>query len=355
MAQQTRLQRRGATGAKVFELAVADQAPVTLTRTKGGTKGPVLLVHGAAASSQIFAAPTVRQSFVHYLVANGYDVWLVDWRGSITHPLRQFTLDEVAKHDIPAAVNKVKTVTKADSIQAVVHCAGSIAFFMSMSQGLLPDVRSVVASQVALHNVVPPAGLLKARLGLAHRLAQLGATSVSPAAVDGHPMLQFAFGKFTDAAHHECPSTFCHRLTFTYGHLYHHARLNQATHDALGSQFGACNILALRHFSQLASTGFARMFDYGPKRNTDEYGQPTPPDYLDATHLKIPITLLSSQLNKVWLPASTERTHKWLVGANGPELYRRHVLEGYGHQDTFMGATAAVDTFPLMLEELDRC
>jgi pimeloyl-ACP methyl ester carboxylesterase len=338
-----------------YDVAVADQAPVTLTRVRGGTKGPVLLVHGVAVSSHIYAIPTVRQNFVQYLVANGYDVWLVDWRGSIVHPLRQFTLDEVAQHDIPAAVAKVKEVTKAESIQAVVHCAGSNVFFMAMSRGLLPDVRCVVASQVALHNVVPPASLLKARLGLADRLAQVGTTAMSPADDDGHPLFQFAFGKLTDAVHHECASTMCHRLTFIYGHLYHHARLNHATHEGLASQFGACNILALRHFSQLASVGYSRMFDHGPKRNIELYGSETPPSYLDATHLTVPITFLSGQLNNVWRPASTERTYDWLVEANGPGRYTRHVVEGYGHLDTFMGATANVDTYPLMLDQLERC
>jgi pimeloyl-ACP methyl ester carboxylesterase len=337
------------------DLTVADQAPVTLTRVKGGPKGPVLLVHGVAVSSQIFALPTVRQNFVQFLAGQGYDVWLLDWRGSIIHPLRQFTLDEAARLDLPAAVRKIQSVTKASSLQAVAHCAGSIVLFMAMSKGLLPSVRCVVASQVALHHNVAPAAAFKARVHLADHLASAGATCLSPADDDGHPLFQFAFGRFTDAFHHECSSTFCHRLTFTYGHLYHHARLNCATHDALASQFGRCNILALRHFSQLVSAGYARMFDFGPKRNADIYDSPKPPDYLNPAPLKVPITFVSGRLNKTWLPESTERTFDWLVSANGPSLYRRHVIDGYGHLDTFMGATANTDTYPVMLYQLERC
>jgi pimeloyl-ACP methyl ester carboxylesterase len=336
------------------DLTVVDQAPVRLTRVKGGTKGPVLLVHGVAVSSQIFALPTIRQNFVQFLAGQGYDVWMVDWRGSTIHPLRQFTLDEAARIDLPAAVRKIKAVTKASSIEAVAHCAGSVVLFMAMSKGLLPSVRSVIASQVALHfNVAPPAAV-KAKIHLADRLANLGATCISPADDDGQPLSQFAFGRFADVFHHECSSTFCHRLTFTYGHLYHHARLNCATHDALASQFGRCNILALRHFSQLASTGYARMFDFGRKRNADLYGTPTPPDYLNPAHLKLPISFVSGSLNKTWLPVSTKRTFDWLVSVNGPSLYSRHVIDGYGHLDTFMGTNASADTFPYMLEQLER-
>jgi hypothetical protein len=282
-------------------------------------------------------------------------VWLLDWRASIIHPLRQFTLDEAARVDLPAAVRKVQAVTRASSVQAVAHCAGSNVLFMAMSQGLLPTVRCVVASQVALHVNVPPASEFRARTHVADRLAGFGATCMSPSDDGGHPLFQFAFGRLTDLFHHECSSTFCHRLTSIYGHLYHHARLNRATHDALGEQLGRCNILALRHFGQLACVGYARMFDFGTKRNSQVYGVAKPPDYLNPAHFKLPITFLSGELNKTWLPESTKRTYDWLVSANGPSFYTRHVIGGYGHLDTFMGATASTDTYPEMLEQLERC
>jgi pimeloyl-ACP methyl ester carboxylesterase len=342
------------TPASTYDVVTADRQPVTLTRVKGGPKGPVLLVHGVAVSSAIFALPTVRQNFVQFLCEHGYDVWLLDWRASIVHPLRQFTLDEAARLDMPAAVRKVREVTKAGSVQVVAHCAGSAAVFMAMSQGLLPEVRCLVGSQVGLHVNVPATTVIKSRAHLADRLAQAGITDMSPAADDGRPLFQFAFGRMTDIFHHECASTFCHRLTFTYGHLYHHARLSQATHDALPSQFGACNILALRHFSQLVLAGHARMFDYGTKGNMNAYGSPVPPGYLDPAHFKLPVTLLSGELNQTWLPESTKRTYEWLASANGPDLYARHVIGGYGHLDTFMGATASADTYPLMLEPLEK-
>lgn len=337
-----------------YSLAVHDQAPVTLTRVRGGSKGPVLLVHGVSVSSRIFALPTVRENFVQYLVANDYDVWLLDWRGSLVHPLREFTLDDAASQDLPAAVSKVRQVTGAKSVQVVAHCAGSVIVFMAISKGLLPNVRSVLASQVGLHTVVPAASALKARLGLVSTLGRLGMKEMSPADDDGHPLFQSAFGRFSDAVHHECTSTFCHRLTFIYGHLYHHANLNQATHDTLEHEFGGCNILALRHFSQLAVAGHSRAFDYGRRGNEERYGESRPPDFLDPTHFALPITFLSGALNKTWLPVSTKRTYDWLVDAHGPDAYARHVIDGYGHLDTFMGVNANVDTYPLMLEHLER-
>ena len=40
--------------------------------------------------------------------------------------------------------------------------------------------------------------------------------------------------------------------------------------------------------------------------------------------------------------------------ANGPELYTRHVIEGYAHLDLWLGRDAERDVFPIALAELER-
>src|ERR1700674_2675482 len=88
------------------------------------SKGPVLLVHGAGVRANLFRAP-VETTLVDYLVERGYDVWLENWRASIDLPRNEWTLDQVALNDHPAAVQEVVRQTGADSIQAVIHCQGS--------------------------------------------------------------------------------------------------------------------------------------------------------------------------------------------------------------------------------------
>ncbi|MDB4990014.1 MAG: hypothetical protein JWN04_5192, partial [Myxococcaceae bacterium] len=225
-----------------FVTRTEDGVELTLTRHRGGTKGPVLLVHGAGVFSGMFDLPTLEQSFVAYLVQHGYDAWLLDWRASIKLPLRQLTLDEAAEYDFPAAVECVLAQTGASTLQAVVHCAGAAAFFMSLALGKLPQVRSVVCSQVALHYDAPPASDFKSALRLPSVLEELGLSSMSPNEDPEHPVLQALLGKLVDAVHHECSSQVCHRLTFMYGHLYRHDQLNPETHARLDEQFGRCSM-----------------------------------------------------------------------------------------------------------------
>ena len=338
--------------AERHDFPAGDGTPLQLTRYRGGTKGPVLLVHGAGVWSGMFMLPTLKENFVQYLVRHGYDTWLLDWRASVELPLRQFTLDDAAMHDMPAAVRHIRGVTKEDSVQAVVHCAGSAAFFMSMAAGHLPDVRSVVASQVALHHIVPPVTQLKAMLRLPEAL-DVALDYLSPDEDPQNPAWQAAFGKFVDLLSHECDSTVCHRLTFMYGHLYRHARLNRETHERLDEQFGPCNMLTFRHLAQMARAGHAVAFDHGKEENLRRYGSARPPSYLKAEHLRRPMTFLSGEQNGTYMPASTELTFEWLREENGADWYQRKVLPGYGHLDTFMGSTAARDTYPVVLEALE--
>lgn len=338
--------------AERHDFPAGDGAPLQLTRYQGGTKGPVLLVHGAGVWSGMFMLPTIAENFVQYLVRHGYDTWLLDWRASTELPLRQFSLDDAAEHDMPAAVRKVREVTGARTVQAVPHCAGSVTFFMALAAGRLPDVRSVVASQVALHHEVPPVTHLKAMLRVPEVL-DVGLDYLSPDEDPQNPVFQAAFGKVADLLHLECDSTVCHRLSFMYGHLYRHARLNRETHERLDEQFGRCNMQTFRHLAQMARAGHAIRYDYGREENLRRYGQAEPPSYLQAEHLRLPITFVSGEQNGTYLPTSTERTYEWLREANGGGYYQRKVLEGYGHLDTFMGSTAARDTYPVLLEALE--
>jgi hypothetical protein len=237
----------------------------------------------------------------------------------------------------------------------MVHCAGASTFFMTLAAGLAPDVRCVVCSQIALHYKVPPATETKCLLHLDTVLSSAGLDELSSTDDPVHPVYQQLFTDFVNLIHHECTSAVCHRITFLFGHLYRHDKLNAATHDRLSEQFGKCNITAFRHLAQIIRNGSAIKYDYGRDENLRRYSSDKPPSYLRPEHLRIPITFVSGELNRTYLPVSTEETFNWLRGANDPNLYTRHVVPAYGHIDNFMGYRANVDAYPLFLEQLEAC
>lgn len=118
------------------------------------TKGPVLLVHGAGVSSNIFNPPS-KNNIIYALESAGYDVWLENWRGSIQFEPNEWNLDQVAQYDHPAAVRKVIEMTGAKEIKAIIHCQGSTSFMISSILGLIPEVKLIISNAVSLHPVVP--------------------------------------------------------------------------------------------------------------------------------------------------------------------------------------------------------
>ena len=70
-----------------------DDVPLLLTRYKGGTKGPVILAHGLGVSSKIFTIDTIETNLTEYLVAHGYDVWLLDFQGKYRYAGFFFRID----------------------------------------------------------------------------------------------------------------------------------------------------------------------------------------------------------------------------------------------------------------------
>ena len=140
----------------------------------------------------------------------------------------------------------------------------------------------------------------------------------------------------------QCGQTVCRRLAFIYGLAVRHDNMNDLSHATMHELFGPTDMTMMAHLSEMARVERIVSVD-----GADRY-------LPHLERLRRPITQLSGSHNMVWTPASTERTHSLLTGNLGEDLFRRVVFEGYGHQDVFIGADAVRDTFPAVLDHLER-
>lgn len=311
------------------------------------TKGPVLLVHGAGVRANIFRAPT-ETNIVEYLVGHGYDVWLENWRGSINAEPNQWTLDEVARYDHPAAVQRVVAETGADQIQAIIHCQGSTSFMMSAAAGLVPEVRTIVSNAVSLHPVLPRLSRLKMRLliQLAGRFYPYLNAQWGVKAPGFRAKLLTTFVRMT---HHECNNMVCKLSSFIYGigfpTLWRHENLDEATHDWLTQEFAHCPTSFFRQMNRSVARG----------ELVPATADAAIPDDFVARGVQTDarFAFLAGELNRCFLPESQQRTFEMLDAAR-PNTHSLHVIPGYAHLDMFIGKNAARDVFPIILAELER-
>ncbi len=317
----------------------ADGVTLRLSRYQGGAKGPVMLTHGLGVSSLIFTTDTIETNLVEYLCTCGYDVWVLDYRVSTALPTArdQYTADDVAVLDYPAAVDEMRRITGASTIQVVAHCYGSTTFTMAMLAGL-QGVRAAVCSQISTHIESTTWNRLK---GLLHVPTLLGAVGIDTLSTDAHrgeplhlKMLDQALKFWPLPAEEKCKSAVCHRISFLYGLLYEHDQLDAATHDlALPEMFGQASETAFKHLTMMIRKGTVVAAD-----GTDRYMP-----HLD--RLALPLTIIHGAENNCFLPASTQKTIAALAAANGAHFYRRHVIPDYGHIDCIYGKNAARDVY----------
>ena len=332
---------------EIHHFRTSDGVELRLTRYQGGTRGPVLMVHGAGVSSEIFSTDLPETNLLEFLYAQGFDLWLFDFRVSVALPAsqQQSNGDQIATIDHPEAVAEVRRLTGAETVQAVVHCYGANTFFMGLLAGM-KGVRSVVCSQIATNLITPLATRIKTGLHLPNLMDALGIKSLT-AYVDSNADWK---SRIYDTVlrlppmppHQECDSPVCHRITFMYALLYQHEQLGQHIHDNLHELFGVSNMATFEHLGLMVREKQVVSHD-----NQDVYMP-----HVD--RLAIPMRFIHGAENRCYLPESTELTVELLKSRNDPSLYDRFVIPGYGHIDCIFGQHAARDTYPLILEHLEK-
>lgn len=335
---------------EVIPFLAGDGRALHLIRIRGDAepnKGPVVLVHGAGVRSNIFRAP-VRQTLVDALVAAGYDVWLENWRASIDVEPSEWTLDQAAVLDHPAAIRTVVRESGHDTVKAIIHCQGSCSFAMAAVSGLLPEVDVIVTNAVSLHPVVPHAAAVKLKLAVAP-VARL-TPYLDPQWAFGAPTLTARLlTLLVRAFHHECANLVCRWSSFTYGVgfpvLWRHENLNSETHDWLQQEFAKVPLTFFHQMSECVRAGHLVPV---------EGFQALPEDLaVREPETDARFVFLAGEQNRCFLSESQRRSFEHLERFR-PGYHMLHLVPGYGHLDMFMGQDASRDVFPLILAELDK-
>jgi cholesterol oxidase len=326
-------------------VSTSDGYRIHLTRYRGGRSGPVILAAGLGVAASSYAADTVETNLVEYLCARGWDVWLLDYRASpvFPPPATPFSIDDIARRDWPAAVEAVRDKTGEQEVQILAHCVSALALVMSLLDGRLVDkVRSVICSQVGAHPIVAPQNEVKIGIYLATVLRLFGVQQLTAsfnARTWGNWIMDELLRLYP--TRERCNSPVCRRILFIFHESFRHAQLNTETHDAMWRWYGSANLTALNHLALMIREGHL----------VDEEGNDV---YLRnvQSHLRLPMSFMHGELNRAFLPCSTQKTCDWLRSNGVDGWHRRQEFAGYGHMDCFVGRRAAQDVYPWIAEQL---
>jgi alpha-beta hydrolase superfamily lysophospholipase len=332
----------------------ADGVRLGLTRIDSGDRDrpAVLILHGHTVSADMFLLPETR-NLVDVLLDDGYEPWLLDWRGSCRLPYnetgRKYTYDDVALYDIPEAVNHIRRRIGDRPLFVVAHCIGSLCLSLSMTAGLVPGLAGVVSQGVFLTPRL--AGSTSVRMSVA---AELLKSRIDHIPVDFRkvglwskytPLFALASRKAS------CPDPTCqilHNSAWGSGaSLFVHEHLSEATHKRLADLFGPAPLWILPHLRRIElARSVVRWHD------TDHRYRALPPNALDAAaRIDTPVLLLAGSENGLWL--DSQELCRDILARRQPQLDVEYIeIPGYGHLDTFLGRGAALDVFGHILDFL---
>ena len=116
---------------------------------------PLLLVPALGIHAWTFDIMPTR-SMVRYLMARGYDVYLLDW-GQPSHSHREVNLDAYVNQWLPAAVGAVRDHAESGEISLLGYCMGGLLCMMYLGAHPQAPVRNLItiASPVNFHRSGP--------------------------------------------------------------------------------------------------------------------------------------------------------------------------------------------------------
>ncbi len=318
----------------------------------------VVVIHGLTTSTDMFIMPEHR-NLVSHLLDNGYgDVWCLDFRMSNRHDYNlhrhRWSMDDIALYDFPAAFAALRARVGARRIHVVCHCLGSVSFLMSLFGGAVDGVTSVVANSVGLTPRIPLWSRMKIAVApfVVDYVIQQPYLNPRWAETPGITVGKIA-SKVVGLFHGECDVPACHMLSLMWGAgkpaLYRHENLHEVTHRRGGDLYGATSMHYYRHVRKMVGAANTAV-KYDPH---DARFASLPDNYLDrAAQMKTPVLCMTGRENKVFSDSNIVM-HKRLESL-APGRHGLAIVDGYGHQDVFMGKHNDRDVFPLITSWFDK-
>jgi len=325
-------------------------------------RGPVVLFHGLGSGGIQFATQRVKPNMAQHLAEEGFDVWVSELRTSIALPYSadQWTIDEVARGDVPRIVDFVLDKTGARKTKVVAHCIGSAMFCTAVLDGRLQHsngeskIDSAVLLQVGPLITLSKGTRLRGLVGAPlRRFFPEGHVdfSVDERAGWAEAMIDRLLNTYPyppeEAAHHRVGWSWrqnahianCNRWTAIDGRMFRHENLSEEMLEHLGEVLGHSSLTTWTQTLQYAF--LERLTDsdardaYVTTENVHRY-------------FRFPVRFLHGEENDVFHPLTSLRSQELIRRVHGAAAADLKIIPRFGHFDPLIGKYADTLVFPFV-------
>ncbi|KAI3856011.1 hypothetical protein MKW92_026529 [Papaver armeniacum] len=310
-------------------------------------KNPVLLINGY--STEGFCLPTEPKDLVRTLLEEGYDTWLLQARLHPSHPSNDFTIEDIGKFDIPAAISKILEV-HGDSVKVhvVSHCVGGLAIHIALMGGHISTthIASLCCTNSSMFFKLTMSSFIKMRLPLIPiSMKILGINTILPLLATSktislrHRLLKCIARVIP--RYERCTLDECQVFSGIFGNTFWHKNITSTVHEWLNKQsLPHLPLSAFPHLRKICLSGFIVNSD---DKNT----------YLiHPERMKLPTAYISGSKSLLVTPETSFLAHQYMKSHQPGYKHTRVVLEDFGHSDLLIGENSWKHVFPHILSHI---
>ncbi|XP_021819782.1 uncharacterized protein LOC110761590 [Prunus avium] len=318
-----------------------------LSQLKGDEQQtPVLLLNGY--STESYWLPTEPNDLIRTLLEEGHETWLLQSRLHPLNPSTSFTIEDVGRFDIPAAINKIMELHgPCVKVHVVAHCVGGLALHIAVMGGHVSATRiaslsctnsSMFFKLSALSTVkmwLPLMPISMFILGNNKILPLLETSSVS----SRHSLLKL-IACFIPR-YEKCTCNECEVFSGIFGNTFWHKNISPTMHQWLNKQSSTrLPMAAFPHLRKICNSGFI----------VDSSGSNS--YMIHPERMALPTLYISGGRSLLVTPHTSFLAHKYMKLHQPGFRHERVVVEGFGHSDLLIGEESYKEVFPHILSHI---
>ncbi|XP_008462587.1 uncharacterized protein LOC103500910 isoform X3 [Cucumis melo] len=313
---------------------------------EGKQRNPVILINGY--STESYYLPTEPIDLARTLLGEGHDVWLLQSRLHPLNPSNDFTIADVGRFDIPAAINKILEMDgSCRKVHVVAHCVGGLASHISLMGGHVSSscVASLSCTNSSMFFVLTLLSMVKmwlpvvpismAILGKNKILPLLGTSSISRR----HQLLKLI--AYLLPRYERCTCNECEVFSGIFGNTFWHENVSPSVHHWLNKESSTVlPMAAFPHLRKICKAGFI----VDDKGNNNYLIHPE--------RMAFPTLYISGGRSLLVSPLTSFLANKYMKLHQPKFRHERVVVNGYGHSDLLIGEKSCKEVFPHIVSHI---
>ncbi|XP_060223623.1 lipase member K isoform X1 [Meriones unguiculatus] len=319
-------------------------------------KAVVYLQHGLIASAGNWICNLPNNSLAFLLADSGYDVWLGNSRGNTwsrkhltlspdSPQYWAFSLDEMAKYDLPATINLILEKSGQKELFYVGHSQGTTIAFIAFSTN--PEL----AKKIKIFFALAPVVTVKYTRSPMKTLTTLSRQAVKVLFGDKMFSTHTLFEQFiaTKVCNRKIFYPACSNFLFSLSG-FDPQNLNMSRLDVYMAQSPAgTSVQNMLHWAQAVNSGQLQAFDWGnADQNMMHFNQLTPPVY-NISKMKVPTAMWSGGHDVV---ADSRDTVNLLPKVANLIYYKD--IPHYNHMDFYLGQDAPQEIYQDLIRLMEE-